>query len=150
MEDQLEEFEQTLFISNKEIFTKIWTSPRLVFRYLDNQEYDKFLTPLLILAGIARALDRASNNGSGDALPLTAVLLISIIAGGLLGWISYYLYAALLAWTGKWIKGKSDFTGLLRVIAHSSIPIIVGILLIIIQIVLFENEIFKSDGDLYS
>ncbi|MFT5349162.1 MAG: hypothetical protein ACI9M3_002212 [Bacteroidia bacterium] len=148
MEDQLEEFEQTIYFSNKEIFTKIWTNPRLVFRYLHSQEYDKFLTPLLILAGIAKALDRASSKGSGDNMSLIGVLLLSIIAGGLLGSISYYIYAALLSWTGKWLKGKSDFTGLLRVLAHGSIPVIVGLVFLIPQIALFGNEVFKTNGDL--
>ncbi|MEZ4849771.1 MAG: hypothetical protein R3B93_14385 [Bacteroidia bacterium] len=42
--------------SDKEIFTKIWTSPRRVFQYLEENDYDKFVTSLLALAGIYQDL----------------------------------------------------------------------------------------------
>jgi len=147
-EDLISETEN-MELTDREIFTKIWTSPRLVFRYLNDTRYDKFVIILLILAGICRAFDRASLKNMGDDLPLIGVLSICIILGGLLGWIFYYIYAALLSWTGTWLNGKGNTNSLLRMISHAMIPMIVSLILLIPQISVFGNEIFQSDSNIY-
>lgn len=148
-EDLITETE-SLELTDGEIFTKIWTSPRLVFRYLNDNRYDKFVNILLILAGITKAFDKASTRNMGDNLPLIAVLAICIIGGGLFGWISYYIYAALTSWTGNWLKGKGDTDSLLRMISHAMIPLIAAMILFIPQILVFGNELFQSDINVYS
>lgn len=147
-EDLISETEN-MELTDREIFTKIWTSPRLVFRYLNDTRYDKFVTFLLVLAGISKAFGRASLKNMGDDLPLIGVLSICIILGGLLGWIFYYIYAALLSWTGTWLNGKGDADSLLRMISHAMIPMIVSLILLIPQISVFGNEIFQSDSNIY-
>ena len=116
LDNDLLEKNSNLKLTDREIFTKIWISPRLVFKFLNDNRYDKYVHILLILAGITRTLDRASTNNMGDDMSLFGVLAISIILGGLLGWISYYIYAALMSWTGKWLKGQGDTNSLLRMI----------------------------------
>lgn len=148
-EDLITETE-SLELTDGEIFTKIWTSPRLVFRYLNDNRYDKFVNILLILAGITKAFDKASTRNMGDNLPLIAVLAICIIGGGLFGWISYYIFAALISWTGNWLKGKGDTDSLLRMISHAMIPLIAAMILFIPQILVFGNELFQSDINVYS
>lgn len=135
--------------TDKEIFTKIWTSPRLVFKYLNDNNYDKFVYVLLILAGITKTFERASTKSMGDNLPLIAVLAICIVLGGLLGWISIYIYAALMSWTGKWLKGQGNTNSLVRMISYASIPSILGLILLIPQVAVFGNEIFQSDFNMY-
>ncbi len=98
--------EQEIKLSDTEIFTKIWISPRMVFKYLNDYSYEKFVTILLILAGITRTFDRASTRGVGDNMSLGRVIILCVILGGLLGWITYYIYAAMISWTGKWLNGK--------------------------------------------
>ena len=34
-------------LTDKEVFTKIWTSPRMVFRYINDNKYDKYVNILL-------------------------------------------------------------------------------------------------------
>ena len=136
--------------SDKEIFTRIWTKPRDVLRYINDHEYDKYVSLLLVLAGISRSFDRAVMKDLGDSLSLIAIVSISIILGGLLGWISYYIYAAALSLTGKWIDGKGNTTSILRVLAYSMTPSIVALILLIPQIGVYGNEIFRSDGDIVS
>ena len=139
---------EILILSDKDIFTKIWTSPRLVFKYLNDNKYDNYVYILLFLAGITRAFDKASLKDMGDNQSLLAVVLISIILGGLFGWITFYIYAALMSWTGEWLDGKGDAKSLLRIISYGMLPSIVALLLLIPQIALFGNEIFQSDIDL--
>lgn len=137
---------ESLVLTDAEIFTKIWTSPRLVFRYLNETRQDKLMYVLLFLAGVINAFDKASQRHMGDKLPFVAVLALCIVLGGFLGWISYYIYAALISWTGKWLEGKGDTDSLLRMISHALIPSITILLLLIPQILIVGNEMFQSDA----
>jgi hypothetical protein len=139
---------ETPDFSDAEIFTEIWTSPRLVFRYLHQYRYDKFLHILLILAGILKAFDRAATKGTGDVFSLTSVILLCVFVGGAFGWISYYIYTALISLTGKWLGGKGNTNSLLRVMAHAMIPYVAGGLFLIPQMAIFGIAMFQSDVDL--
>jgi hypothetical protein len=150
MTENFEDNRNPNFISDKKIFTKIWTSPRAVFRFLNIYKYDKNVTLLLILAGITRTFDRASMKNMGDSFSLFGVLTFCIIVGAIFGWMTYYFYAALLSWTGKWINGKGNTDSILRVLSYALIPSIISLLLLIPQIAIYGNEIFKSEGDISS
>lgn len=136
--------------TGKNIFTKIWFSPRKVFKFINDNEYDTYVNVLLFFTGISRAFNRASFKNMGDTMPLLAVLGLCIILGGLLGWISCYIYAALLSWTGKWIKGQGDTKSILRIISYAMIPAITALIFLIPKIGIYGNEVFKSDGDISS
>src|SRR5688500_17387510 len=88
-------------LTNKFLFTKLWTAPRSVFRLIHELRYEKYFYALLALAGIARAFDRSSMKNAGDTMELSSIIGISVIMGGLFGWFTYYIYAALVSWTGK-------------------------------------------------
>lgn len=144
------EFEESQSLTDKDIFTKIWASPREVFKFINDNHYDKYANVLLFFAGISKAFDRASLKDMGDKTSLLTILAVCIIVGGLLGWISYYLYAALLSWTGKWIKGQGDTKSILRIISYAMTPSIIALIFLIPQIGIYGNEMFKSDGDITS
>lgn len=137
-------------ITEKNVFLKIWTSPREVLKYINETNYDKYFYLLLFLSGISRGFDRASMRNMGDQMPLIGIIGLSIGLGGLLGWISFYFYSALLSWTGKWLKGVGDTKSIFRILAYSMIPSIIGLLFLIPQIAIYGNEVFKSDGDITS
>lgn len=136
--------------TDKEIFTKIWTSPRAVIKYINENKYEKFVAILLILAGIARAFDRASTKDMGDTYSLWTIIGICVVLGGSLGWIAFYIYGLLLSWTGKWLKGQGDQKSIVRMLAYAMTPMILTLLLVIPQIGIYGVEIFKSDGDITS
>lgn len=149
----IENFEDNLnpnFISDKKIFTKIWTSPKEVFKFINTYKYDKYVNGLLILAGISRTFDRASMKNMGDSFSIWGIIAFCLIIGAIFGWITYYLYSALISWTGKWINGKGNTDSILRVLSYALIPSIISILLLIPQIAIYGNEIFKSEGDISS
>jgi hypothetical protein len=150
MNSELINTENQQELSDKEIFMEIWTSPRKVFKFINDNHYDKYVNGLLFFAGISSAFDRASLKNSGDNLSLIAILALCIIVGGLLGWISYYIYAALLSWTGKWINGEGDTKSILRIISYAMTPAIIALIFLIPQIGIYRNEMFKSDGDISS
>ena len=71
--------EDLILLSEKEIFTKIWTSPRLVFSFIKKTDYTRHLYLLAFLVGITRALDRASLKNLGDTMSLPTLLIISVL-----------------------------------------------------------------------
>jgi hypothetical protein len=150
MENPLDGNKKQLYFTDKDIFTKIWTSPRKVFRFINDTQYDKYVKVLLVLAGISRAFDRASMKDMGDNMSLLSIIGFSVLVGGLLGWISYYIYAALVSWTGKWLKGQGNTSSILRILSYAMTPAIFSLIFLIPQIGIYGNEMFKSDGDIIS
>lgn len=145
-DEQLEK----LVLTDRDIFKKIWFSPGVVFRFIEQNSYGKYVTILLFLAGISSALDRASMRSSGDSMSLWAIIGAAVLFGGLFGWISYYIYAALLSWTGKWLKAEGNTKSLLRMLAYATIPSIASLILVFAQIGVFGNSIFQSYHDIDS
>jgi len=150
MEDILDEIEKPESFTDKEIFTKIWIQPRAVLRYIHLNRYDKYVTVLLVFAGISRAFDRAATRDLGDKLSLIGILGSCIIFGGLLAWLTYYIYSGLISWTGKWLNGQGDTNSILRVLAYGMIPSVISLIVLIPQIGIYGIEIFKADGDISS
>ena len=144
----IDSFEQPENLSDKEIFTKIWTSPRKIFKYIVDRNYKKYVVILLILSGISHAFSQAIDKGMGDKLPIIPIILICIIGGGLFGWLSFYIAAILLSWTGKWLKGKGTTDSILTIISYAMIPSIVAMVLLIPQICIFGADLFKANSDL--
>ena len=141
----IENFEEQENFSDKEIFTKIWTSPRKVFKYIVNSNYRKYSATLLVLAGISNIFFQSINKNLGNNFSLLGIILFCIIAGGLLGWMSFYFYAALLSWTGKWLKGEGNTDSFVRIISYAMIPSIVAMLLLIPQIYILGADLFTAN-----
>lgn len=150
MEEILDENKQINQLTDKEIFTKIWYSPREVFRYINEYHYDKYVTQLLVFSGITRAFNRAQMQNMGDHMSIWGILGFCIIIGGLMGWITYYLYVGLISWTGKWLNGQGNVTSILRIISYAMIPSIIALFLLIPQVAVYGAEIFKENGDITS
>ena len=85
MEDILDNNNESLNLTDKYLFTKIWTTPRQVFKYINDKHYDKYVTILLVLSGISRSFDRASMKNMGDKMSIWSILGLCVILGGLLG-----------------------------------------------------------------
>ena len=134
-------------LSDKEIFTKIWMSPRLVFKFINQNGYTKFSTILLIFGGITGALNSASTRNMGDIMPLWSVLIVCLIGGGVFGWLYFYIYAALLSWTGKWLKGTGNTKSLFRMISYALIPSLLVLFTFILRIALIGNAEFQRNMD---
>ncbi|HYD91781.1 MAG TPA: Yip1 family protein, partial [Flavobacterium sp.] len=146
---KLDEFEE--YLDNREIertlFVKIWSAPRTIFRFIHENKYEKYMWLLLILAGISNGFDRASRENMGDTGSLAKIVVISILVGGLLGWISYYIYSALVSWIGQLFKGKADVKAIVRVMAYGSVPSIAALVMLVPQMIVYGKEMFTSNPD---
>jgi hypothetical protein len=150
MSDILDEIEVAETLTDRDIFTQIWTAPKKVFRYLNDTQYDKQVVILLSLAGISNAFDRAIFKNMGDLMSLGVILGVCILLGGTLGRVWFHIYAALIHWTGNWLNGQGETKDILRMTAYAMIPSIVTLPFLFLQILAFGNEVFKKNGDLTS
>lgn len=139
-----------IHFTDNEIFRKIWTKPKEVLQFINETKYEKFFYVLLFFAGISRAFNRASSKNYGDDMSLLEIVGQSIILGGLLGWVAFYIYASLLRWTGEWINGKGDTSSILRILAYAMFPTTIALLFLIPQISIYGVEVFKEHGDTLS
>lgn len=131
--------------SDFEIFKYIWTKPRSIFLFLHVHDYDRFLYVLLFFAGVSRTIDRAVVKSMGDQYPVSTIIIMSVFMGGLVGLLTFYLYAAMLSWTGKWVGGRVRAKALYRVLAYALLPSILFLTVQIPMILLFGRDYFQFD-----
>ena len=143
-EDRFDEFEKYNVLSDKDIFTKIWTEPRKVFKFINDTRYEKYFYLLLFFAGVVRAFERASSKNMGDNSSLFSIIFGCVILGGAFGWISYYIYAALISWSGKWLNGVGNTSSIFRMMAYAMIPSILGLFFLFLQIAVYDVDYFTD------
>lgn len=143
-ENRFEEFEKYNVLSDKDIFTKIWIEPRRVFKFINDTRYEKYLYLLMFLAGVASAFQRSSSKNMGDHSSLFLIVFGCVILGGTLGWISYYIYAALLSWSGKWLNGVGNTSSIFRMMAYAVIPSILGLFFLFLQSAVYGVDYFTD------
>jgi len=123
---------------------EIWLAPRRTIRLLVEYDPSYLVVPLVGLAGIYEALSRSSGRSAGDHMNLTAILIVSLIAGPLSGWLSLWISSHLLAFTGRWLDGTAPRDHLRTAIGWSALPSVVGLGLILLQVAIFGDELFRS------
>lgn len=132
-------------INEGNLFFKIWLKPKETLTYILSNCPDRFVLLLFALGGISRSIDRAASKGMGDTVSTISILSIAIIAGGLFGWMYYFFYAWLLEATGKWLKGTASYSQFKTILAWSMIPAISSLILLIPELLIFGEDVFKSE-----
>ncbi|MBS7230859.1 YIP1 family protein [Flavobacterium psychroterrae] len=143
-------YQQEAIVNPKNILTKIVTSPKEAFIFINDYKYNKHVTLFLILSGIVSSFDKAISKDMGNNLPLWGVITYGILIGITFGWLINFTYAFSISWTGRLLKGSGDTQAILRVIAYSSLPVITSLFFLSLQILIYGNAIFQSSFfDLY-
>ncbi|MGF1923988.1 MAG: hypothetical protein ACQUHE_07385, partial [Bacteroidia bacterium] len=93
-------------LTDKEVVTQIWIYPRKVFRYINETGYNKYFSLILFVCGIVGVLQRKLYSGVEQG-EVFGEIVMAVIFGGLLGWISFYVYASLISFTGQWLGGST-------------------------------------------
>ncbi len=131
------------------IFKQLLTSPKIIFRELDRYEYNGHFYPLMALCGISSAFSSALDKSVSPLLSSSTVistLISAVFFGGLLGWISFYVYAALVSWTGSWFNGRADTRSILRVFTYAMIPSIIASIPRVCHLLILKGGTGGSDG----
>jgi hypothetical protein len=132
-------------INEDTLLRSIWLKPTATLQYILAYCPDKYVSVLLVLGGIARAADRASRQNSGDKMSTATILMMVIIVGGLTGWITYYVYGWALSAIGRWLGGRADAESFRTVLAWALVPTGVILALLLLQAVVFGDDLFRSE-----
>lgn len=123
----------------------MWTQPRRTMRQVLESDPERLVLVLAAIAGVSRALDRASLKSLGDHLPLVAVLGLSIIGGALFGMLLLYLFGFLLRWTGRWFGANGSAPHVRAAIAWPNVITCWALLLWVPQLLLFGKDLFTTE-----
>lgn len=137
--------DDTSAIGEDSLLGSIWLKPTATLQYILAHCPDKYVTGLLVLGGIARAIDRASQQNSGDKFSTVSLLLLAVTVGGLTGWITYYVYGWGMSATGRWLGGRASSEAFRTVLAWALVPTVVSLALVIPQAVIFGDDLFRSE-----
>ena len=144
-ESIFESLDENVHLTDKEVFTQIWTSPRKVFKFIIDNNYSKYMYLILFLGGVISSLSRSASKFSGDSPYAVLYLFGAIVGGGFFGWIAYYIYSAIISLTGKWLDGTADTSTIFKVFTYSIIPTLFIIFLLIFEFALNQNGL-QEDG----
>src|SRR5690606_37035280 len=80
----------------------------------------------------------------GDTSDPLSVIAFSVIIGALLGWISFYIYAGFISLMSGWIGKSMSVKSVVQIMAYGSVPMILSLVILAVQIAIFGNQIFQS------
>lgn len=138
-------FRRRLVLTDGDIFTRIWVQPRLVFAYLNEFQYDRYTFVLLFLAAATAGVELAIAIHFNKGMSLSIIIFTSIVGGGILGTIVFYLFAAVASGIGNWFGGQATVVSIVRVIAYGLFPVVIGSVSTILKIILFEIDLFREE-----
>lgn len=139
-----------LVLTDFEIFTRIWIQPGNVLGYINEYRYDSYTLALLLITAIATSLELAVIVSIGEQLTFAVLLSVCVFLGGLLGLILFYIYAAVVNWTGEWFDGLGSTNALIRVFAYAMFPMTFVLIFVIAKILVFGDELFDERMNLAS
>lgn len=137
-------------LTNKEIFQLIWTDPVRVFTVLRHYHINQWTYGLIFLASIVSVLNTFMRKHYADKYSTALSFIGMILLGIFFSFFIVNLYAAMISWTGKWLKGRAGTVAITRVLAFSQLPTITLLFIQIPCVLLFGMELFTTDPYLYN
>ena len=132
-------------INEKNLLLVIWTKPKATLEFILLNRIKTYTILLFVLGGIANSITKAQVNIAEHSTLSITILIFAVILGGLLGLLFYYVYAALLSWTGNWLDGKATINQFASVLAWSLIPSICTLILLVPKYIIFGDKTFTID-----
>lgn len=127
-------------------FATIWMHPRVTIRRIVSQNPKLFVILLACLAGIGRALDRASMRNAGDHISTEWILLLSFTVGPLGGLFGLWLSSHLLKLTGTWLGGIAPRQHIKAAVIWGSVPAVFALLIWLPELLIFGSGMFRSES----
>ncbi|MEM7117173.1 MAG: Yip1 family protein [Chloroflexota bacterium] len=128
-------------------FISIWIRPRDTIRQIVDADPEKHIYFLAAISGIYRVLESATDRSFGDTMPLSVILLLSLVLGAFGGVLGLNIGAVLFRWSGKLFGGTADFKDVRAALAWSSVPDIILLAVYIPMIAIFGHDLFTSSTD---
>ncbi len=127
-------------LTDREVFTEIWTRPRRVFRFINATEYQAFWYILVAMAGVARTFD-----GFEFLSNTTGSVLIKVGAGAALGWFGIYITAAVVSWISGQFGGKGNTSQMYRCFVYAYLPMaLLAPVRVVFEVFLIQSGFYDS------
>ena len=123
--------------NSENIILNILFKPTETFAYIFRNNPSRNVNVLFVLGGVASGVSRLLERNSLDRPFDYVQLVISIMLGAALGWISYYLLAQFLSISGDLLKGKAPVKNYRTVVAWALVPNIISLFLMIPQFMIY-------------
>jgi hypothetical protein len=123
----------------------IWTQPRDTIQHIVDENPERLVWTLAALGGFAQALVRSSSNQTGDEVAWFILILISAVAGSIIGIVFLYITAIMVRWTGRWLGGQGSIKNIRAAIAWANVPSVWTLVLWIPGLLLFRQELFTTE-----
>ncbi len=126
-------------------WSTIWLNPRQTIRYIieTNPHHHYYL--LVMLGGIGQALANLAGQGFGDMYPFNVLILMTLIAGPIGGFLSVFIESYLLYFLSRKLGGIASRNDLKVTVAWSWAPIVYTLPLWGVKYILFRQDIFTSN-----
>ncbi len=126
----------------------MWWRPQATIREIVSRDPTSHVLPLAAISGIAYSLTSLVNLNQFHWL---AIVVLAVAAGPLFGILGLYINAALMAWTGRLLRGHATQRTLRAAIAWSSVPAIIIAPLLVTSILIlgqpFLSEYAAASGE---
>lgn len=119
-------------------------NPTLFFEKINWRDHKNEIILLAILAGVVHRFADAQMQQYGDSRELAGIIGFCLISGILLGWLWIYISAIIVRWSGEFFGGKATNKEIFAVAAYASIPAIIGLVPLSLQIILFGKNAFRD------
>lgn len=130
-------------LTDKVVVGQIWLYPSKVIRLINETGYTKYFSTILFVSGTVGVLQRKLYSGV-EQEDVFGVIVMAVIFGGLLGWISFYVYASLISFTGRWLGGSTKTHRIFRTITYANIPFAFTIFVFLIQLYLIRYSVLAN------
>lgn len=125
-------------------FKTIWLQPRATVQKLVDTNPTYLVLVLAALSGIAQFPGQQQAPFFIPDISPVAGLLITLIAGPLIGIIGLYIFSYLVFWTGKGLNGQGSPLTIRTATAWANVPTIVILIVTIPALLLFGGDFFTG------
>ncbi len=125
-------------------YTNIWLRSRKTFIYLLPRFMEKQVVGLAAIFGFLHILHQAAQDGQGDFIPMELIFLIALIVGPLGGYAIVYVVSTYIRWVFSWFKLQITSRDVGVVLAWSSLPYILSLVLFVPFMLIYGQNWFES------
>ncbi|WP_318614422.1 Yip1 family protein [Sporosarcina sp. YIM B06819] len=129
----------------RNLWTSIWLEPRETVRYAIDHKTMKYAIMLVIIAGLFDVLNAATQNNLGATFTSPSFFIWLIVLSPVLGLIGWWIGAGIATMVGTWFGGTGTFAELKMAFAISYIPVILGGLIWIPDLLILGKSLFVED-----
>lgn len=129
----------------RNLWKSIWLEPRETVRYAIDHKTMKYALMLVLIASLFDVLNVMTQNNLDTTIPASGFIIWLIVLSPVLGLIGWWIGAGLATMVGTWFGGTGTFAELKMAYALSCIPVILGGLIWIPDLLILGKSLFLED-----